>query len=325
MNGWDKGETSGFFRIVSWFGHGPFATFAPANGQPGGMVKYYWELAQDGVLCDRYFTSVMGPSTPNHFFSVAADCGGLISNANLLTHKTKVLDANGNIVTHSDHFTANEISTTILNELEKKGLSWYYYEENPGPGHIDHLLQRLEGNASAVKMIDVAHALPTFKTRLDDRTAHLETNLAGLLASGKVGTVTYLKPSPLVCEHPAIGKMDAGAEWTRNVVNAIGQSQYWGKCLILITWDDYGGFYDHVPPPQVDSMGLGFRVPCIVVSPYAKKGVVDHTITEHSSMLKTVEKVFGIAPMTARDAQANDLLGSLDFNQAPRPFSEFQH
>ena len=103
----------------------------------------------------------------------------------------------------------------------------------------------------------------------------------------------------------------------------VGASQYWGSCAILITWDDYGGFYDHVPPPQVDDLGLGFRVPCIVLSPYARKGAIDSTLYEHSSCVKLAETVFGIPAMTARDAAANDLTNAFDFNQAPRDFSEF--
>ena len=107
-------------------------------------------------------------------------------------------------------------------------------------------------------------------------------------------------------------------------MNEIGSSQYWSKCAIFITYDDYGGFYDHVPPPQVDQLGLGFRVPCTVVSPYAKKGFVDHTQFEHSSLLKFAETLFGIPAMTARDAAAADMTDAFDFTQTPRDFSEFR-
>src|SRR6202040_3157071 len=132
------------------------------------------------------------------------------------------------------------------------------------------------------------------------------------------GNVTWMKPEPGVCEHPGISEVQNGAEWTRQVVNAIGNSQYWQRCAILITWDDYGGFYDHVSPPQVDHMALGFRVPCIVISPYAKKGFVDHTQYEFSSMLRFAEADLGLATLTARDKGANDMMGAFNFGQSPR-------
>jgi phospholipase C len=127
-----------------------------------------------------------------------------------------------------------------------------------------------------------------------------------------------------VNEHPALSPIDEGCEWTRKVVNQIGQSRYWDHCAIFITFDDFGGWFDHVPPPQVDRLGLGFRVPCIVVSPYAKRGFVDHTQYEHSSLLKFVETLFQIPPMTARDAQSADMTDAFDLTQPARSFSEFQ-
>jgi phospholipase C len=86
-----------------------------------------------------------------------------------------------------------------------------------------------------------------------------------------------------------------------------------------VTWDDWGGWYDHVAPPQVDEFGLGFRVPALVISPYARRGFIGHRQTEHSSVPKTIETLFGLPSLTARDAQANDLLDALDFSQPPRP------
>ncbi len=119
-------------------------------------------------------------------------------------------------------------------------------------------------------------------------------------------------------EHPVKSVCD-GENWTIEQVNAIMQSPSWPSSLILITWDDWGGWYDHVPPPQVDRFGLGFRVPALVISPYAKRGLISHRQTEHSSVPKTIEALFGLPSLTQRDAQANDLLDALDFSQPPRP------
>jgi phospholipase C len=91
----------------------------------------------------------------------------------------------------------------------------------------------------------------------------------------------------------------------------------WSSTAVVLTWDDFGGFYDHVPPPHVDLYGLGPRVPAIFISPYAKPGYVDHTQYEFASVLRFIETIFDLPPLTARDANANDMLGAFDFSQQP--------
>jgi phospholipase C len=108
-------------------------------------------------------------------------------------------------------------------------------------------------------------------------------------------------------------------DYVTYLVNHVMQSQYWDSTAFVITWDDYGGFYDHVPPPEVDKFGLGFRVPTLVVSPWAKHGFIDHTVYEFASMLKLAEGNFNLPTLGARDVKANDMMNSFDFNQAPQP------
>src|SRR5581483_3852537 len=155
-------------------------------------------------------------------------------------------------------------------------------------GVTGSIYENLEGDGTSVLMLDCLKALGSFATSYA-KVPTMPTTIAQKLASGDVGNVTWIRPCPTKSEHPAFGGVAAGAAWTQSVVEAIGHSKYWGRCAIIITWDDFGGFYDHVAPPQVDQMGLGFRVGCIVVSPYAKKGVVDHTPYEHSSLCKLAE------------------------------------
>jgi phospholipase C len=97
------------------------------------------------------------------------------------------------------------------------------------------------------------------------------------------------------------------------------QSPYWNQCAIIITWDDYGGFYDHVPPQQVDAYGFGFRVPTIVISPYSQSGVIVHTVYDFTSLLKLVETAYGLGALTGRDASANTMLDCFNFTQSPLP------
>jgi len=111
----------------------------------------------------------------------------------------------------------------------------------------------------------------------------------------------------------------AGMRWTVDQVNAVMAGADWPSSLIIVTWDDWGGWYDHVAPPRVDAFGLGFRVPALVISPYARRGYVSHVVTEHASVPKTIETVFGLPALTARDRQAAPLLDGLDLAAAPRP------
>jgi phospholipase C len=300
-------------------------TYAPPNGKTGGAAGYYWEIAKAGTLCDRYFTAVMGSSTPNHMYLYAATSGGAIDNPAPNGSTMNVLTAAGKIVSHPAHFTPAEIPTTLLNELEKKGLSWRVYEESTTPNQVAgaQILANVADFDQSIKLIDVATALPSFQTNYVE-TPELDQKLEQILASGGGANVVWIKPHAFNSEHPGLGGVAQGAEWTRQIVNAIGESPYWGHCAIFITWDDYGGFYDHVAPPQVDAFGLGFRVPCIVLSPWAKKGFVDHTLYEHSSLVRFAEDRFGISPMASRDAAATGMSGAFDFSQAPRSFSEFR-
>jgi phospholipase C len=109
-----------------------------------------------------------------------------------------------------------------------------------------------------------------------------------------------------------------GENWTTKVINAVMQGPQWEQTAIFLTWDDYGGFYDHVPPPQVDDFGFGIRVPLLVISPYAKQGSVSNELGEFSSVLRFIEDNFGLTQLTHRDGEATPLLSAFDFAQEPR-------
>lgn len=103
------------------------------------------------------------------------------------------------------------------------------------------------------------------------------------------------------------------------MLNAVMQGPDWNSTAVFITSDDFGGFYDHVMPPQVDEFGLGPRVPLLIVSPYAKQGYVSHTVYDHTSILKFVETRYGLKALTSRDARAHAMLDSFNFSQPPQP------
>ena len=130
------------------------------------------------------------------------------------------------------------------------------------------------------------------------------------------GFARILRTPTIPGSHP-----DAGPSWVAQVVNAIGQSQYWNTTAIVVVWDDWGGLYDHVAPQQIDYQGLGIRVPMLIVSPYAKKGYVSHTQYEFGSLVKFVEATWSLGSLGTTDGRANSINDSFNFQQNPRPFS----
>ncbi len=333
---WDEGRMDGFAqpwhqpaesgvidRILHADGRdGAYTSYALTPERGRRNVGYYWFLAEQGVLSDRFFTAQMGQSFPNHLYLVAATSGGAISNPNLRGAFEVLVPGDPLLRVKQTELSAREIPTALPVELEKKGLTWTVIQEAPGSAVVGEALQWLLDLPASVRDIDVVRSLRDYPKRIK-LPLNLPKRLPELITNGWTGNLTIIKPNDIHSEHPIVSKISDGMEWTRRVVDAIGRSPEWERCVILITWDDYGGFYDHVPPPQVDRYGLGFRVPLIMIGPYVKKGLIQHTVRETSSIPALVEKLYGIPPMTARDANADDLTSALDLEQPPRPYSDF--
>jgi len=285
-------------------------------------LGYYWFLADQGVLSDHWFTSQMGQSFPNHVYTLTASSGGSISNPGTTNGQFDVLDPATGAITQDNHFSAARIATALPVELENAGLAWTVFQETDDTPIFNLPTNFLLDLQATVSDIDVISNLPDFNQRLIT-TPNLDQRLSEYLAKGWGGHVTLIKPNDFNGEHPGVGTVSDGQTWVRSIIDAIGNSSLWPNSVIILTWDDYGGFYDHVAPPQVDGFGLGFRVPCLIVSPYVKKGIVQHQVREHSSIAAFCEKVFGLPAMTARDAAADNLMDAFDFGQIPRPFSDF--
>ncbi len=280
-------------------------------------IPNYWRYAQNFVLGDNMFSSLMGPSFPNHLYTIAAQSGGVINNP--LTDKN--VGTLGNAakgwgcdipnqqvqVKGSD----NEIKVvdacfnfqTLADELDAKGYSWRYYA--PPSGEKGYIWSTFD----AIKHIrygpDWQNVVPTEQFLTD-------------VAAGHLATVSWIVTPAQYSEH-APASVCVGENWTVKMLNALMKSSLWSSSAVFLTWDDWGGFYDHVPPQQIDGYGLGFRVPLIVISPYAKKGYIDHTQYEFSSMLRFAEDELGLPTLTSRDRRANDMMNAFDFNQSPRP------
>ena len=151
-------------------------------------------------------------------------------------------------------------------------------------------------------------------------------------SDGNLASVSWVSPSVEDSDHPA-SKSDAGPSWVASIVNAVGESSYWDSSAIVVLWDDWGGWYDNAPPPQLDYRGLGIRVPCLIISPYARKGpsgagYVSHTQYEYGSILKFIEEAFDLPYLGATrdgysDERSTSIDDAFDFTQKPRPFTPF--
>jgi phospholipase C len=266
-------------------------------------IPNYWAYARRFALADHYFTSVHGPSLPNHLFTMAAQSGGVITNVDNSTAGTNcygsssgtvsVIDDNGNITQQSPCFDFQ----TLPDLLNNAGISWTYYGEQGG------ILSVIRHIANS----------PVLKAHTAEPAQFLSD-----AANGKLPAMSWILPPAGTSEHPPESAC-TGENWTVELLNAIMQGPDWKTTAIFLAWDDFGGLYDHLPPPQLDRLGLGPRAPLLVISPFARRGYVSHTVYEQSSILKFVERRYHLQPLAARDRAASDLLDSFDFSQPPQP------
>ena len=199
---------------------------------------------------------------------------------------------------------------TLGDELDAAGVSWRSYSY---PYNLDG------GLWNAYAAVNHIYQGPDFKNDVITPADQFITDVAG----GKLAGVTWITATFENSDHAGF-KSRTGPQWVASLVNAVGQSKFWDSSAIFIIWDDWGGWYDPVAPIYMDYDGLGFRIPMIAISPYAKQGYVTHVQYESSSVLKFMEDTFGVSALAASDARAADPANDVfDFNQAPRTFAPF--
>ena len=274
-------------------------------------VPNYWTYASTFTLADNMFSSMHGVSFPNHLYTVGATADGAIDNPPMQSNSWGCDSPPGTFVPwlNSQGYVSNVYPcfdfTTIADSMENAGLSWKYYA--PGQGQRGYAWSALDAiNHIRNTSLWTQHVVDTTQFITDAQT-------------GNLPALAWLTPPGYQSEHPQGASACAGENWTVSMINAVMQGPNWNTTAIVLTWDDYGGFYDHVAPPQVDFYGFGPRVPMIIISPYAKPAFISHKQYEYASFLKTVEERFGLPSLSTRDADANDLLDSFDFTQRPLP------
>jgi phospholipase C len=315
-------------KFVAWSDNGGLVMSSfDATDLPEGR------LARQFTLCDNFFQGAFGGSFLNHFFLIAAAPpvfpnapASMIAtppDASGLTVADKVVTPDGYAVNtafsvNSPHpasvtdpatLVPNQTFPTIGDRLSERGLPWAWYSG----GWND----ALAGKPDALFQF---HHQPfiffkNFADGTEAKRVHLrdETDILAAVDSGSLPAVSFVKPLGPDNEHPGYAALLRGQQHVARLVDRIRASTAWADTVIIITYDENGGRWDHVAPPIVDRWGPGTRVPTIVISPFAHKGFVDHTQYDTTSILKLIEERFGLAPLNARDAEAGDLVNALEF------------
>jgi phospholipase C len=287
---------------------------------PHSEVTPYFDLATSYTFADRMFQTNEGPSFPAHQY--------IISGTSTIAAGSP-LRAAGNAYKPMGGFTGGCDSPvgstvwlidplgqenqatypcferpTLMDLLQSKSLSWRYYLSHRGPG-----LWNAPDAVAHIRHSEayVANVIAPPQTVLTD------------IAQGRLANVAWVTPTAAESDHAGVTN-GSGPSWVATVVNAIGHSSYWSDTAIFVTWDVWGGWYDHVAPPQYNSYELGFRVPLIVISPYAKRHYVSHRQHEFGSILKFIEETFALGSLQTTDIRADDLTDCFNFSQAPTSF-----
>ena len=275
--------------------------------QASGMVSYseadlpiLWAYARQFGLSDNFFTSASSSSTPNHLYMIAGQCGGIFdTNTGALqcgaaaNHLVLSMAPDG---TEYMQYPCLDIQS-IPGELNRAKIPWKYYVKESiwnAPGYIGTLSR---------------------SPRIIADTNRIVSDIS----ESKLATVSWVCPTGSQSDHPA-NAVQPAQNYLAELVNAAMKSEYWPSLAIFVTWDDWGGFYDHVNPPQVDAYGLGARVPLLVISPYAVPGYISHQQGEFSSFAKFVETNWSLPSLGQRDAldTTSDLMDFFDFSQSPQ-------
>jgi phospholipase C len=308
----DNGKMDGFGHA-----YGVNPGMYPYSYVPPSEIQQYWMLAANYVLADRMFQSNTGPSYVAHQYIIAgqsADADELPGGAGFneawgcdSPPGTTVSLVGPNGTDLPGPFPCFDYQT-IGDLLDKANVSWKYYAPSLG-----------DDKGSIWSAYDAIRHI-RYGPDWSGDVISPETEVLTDIQKRKLAQVSWVMPSWVNSDHPATGT-DSGPDWVASIVNEIGQSPYWNNTVVFILWDDWGGFYDHVDPPQIDSMGLGFRVPLIVVSPYAKHGYISHQQHEFGSLLNFTEELYRLPSLGTRDAISDDLSDCFDFSQAVWQFT----
>jgi len=308
-------------------------------------VGPYFQLAEQYVFGDRMFQTNQGPSFPAHQFILSGTSAPTATSNTFAAENPTNNDAGCAAVSsatvwlidpggdYSNSMYPCFEHATLTDELNAQQISWRYYGVE---GAFGSAFGSLWNAPNSIQHMCGPNAAPPNATECTGsdwvnnvvlQTAQNPAPILTDISNGQLQAVSWVIPSGANSDHASVTTSTGGPSWVAAIVNAIGNSSYWSNTAIIITWDDWGGLYDHVPPPVVDdgkSWGsgyvYGFRVPLIVVSPYAKPAYISHVTHDFGSILHFIESTFNLPSLGYADAYADDLSDCFDFNQPPLQF-----
>jgi phospholipase C len=303
----------------------------------GRDIPNYWKYAQQFVLQDHMFEPNASWSLPQHLFMVSEWSAFCARARDPFSCTNALQDPNGDSMQWQaptdglPHYAWTDL--TYL--LHKAGVSWgYYVYKGNEPDCENDRAMTCTGVPQNAQTPGIWNPLPSFTDVAQDGELDNVQTLSKFFTAAKTGTlpaVSWIAPNSKVSEHPT-ALVSAGQTYVTGLVNAIMNGPDWSSTAILLSWDDWGGFYDHVVPPSIDQNGFGLRVPGIVISPYARQGYVDHQTLSHDDYTKFIEDDFlggqrldpktdgrpDPRPDVRENVAPGDLLNDFNFNQSPR-------
>ena len=324
MTDWNAGRMDGFDRGLP--GSNQHAAYTYIDRPE---IRPYWTMARRYVLADQMFPTEFGGSFTGHLTLVAGtddikppskaevdfptagpdDCDSPPG-----TTTSYLLSDPYRKIRYSGPFPCFDQFNTMAQVLDGAGVSWKFYA-------FTLLDAGMWEPFEAIKYV-------RYGSDWNNDIVAPQTKVLSDARHRRLASVSWVTPTEVDSDHPA-AHSDRGPSWVAAVVNAVGTSSYWPTSAIIVTWDDWGGFYDNAAPPQLDYRGLGIRVPCLIISPYAKHGYVSHVQYEYGSILRFIEEVNGIpagsiGPVSLgyTDGRAASLDDAFDFTQKPRKFSK---
>jgi len=278
---WNNGAMDGFAKRG-----GATALGFYDNTVPG--VDTLWTLTQQFALNDNFFASVMGDAPTNQLMMVSAS-----DNDTPFSLQPVFGPCNPDLKV-SGAFTFQNVG----DQLTAKNVTWGWFAE-------------ALGNCGAY--VSQEDPFQYFTTSHSSGNIKDYTAFTSALAAGTIPAVSFIQPASSHSTHPGSGTVTEGLVWLDNFVKQVQASPVWNNTAIIVTWDSAGGWWDHVPPPQIDTQGLGFRVPLIVISQFAKKNFVSHTQADDVSILRFIQTTFGLTSLNARNQTSADIQDMFTF------------
>jgi phospholipase C len=322
LNGFNlEHESCGHTRSVEPMVKCPPKQIAAYGYVPESNVQPYWDMAEQYTIADNMFETNQGPSFPAHQYLISGTStisyeSTLRASENPVGPKGHTAEGGcdsktGSLVTVIDEQGNEDQSVfpcfdrvSLMGEANAAYVSWRYYVGHLGPGFWN-----------APDAIDAIRYGNSYYADVVAPPSQVLTDIY----NGNLASIVWVTPTSAESDHP-FSNNGTGPSWVASIVNAIGDSYYWNNTAILVTWDDWGGWFDHVSPPIFNSYEDSFRVPLLVISPYAKQGYVSHVQHEFGSLLKFTEETFGLPSMGTTDKRSDDLADCFDFQQPKHRF-----